>query len=355
MEHKRLYIPGPVDVSEDVAAKMSEPMIGHRSKDYARLHADTVGLLSRVLFTGNDIFLGATSSTGFMEAAVRNCVNKKALHVVNGAFSDRWAKISQACGKEFERVEVAWGSAAKPSDVEEKLCSGEFDALFVTHNETSTAAMTPLEGFGKLCAENDVTFCVDAVSSVGGVKVEVDKLGIDVLVTGTQKCFAVAPGLAMTSVSARSMEKSAQAKNKGYYFDYLVYKKSSDKNNTPMTPPIPQIRALDYQLDKILNKEGIESRFRRHTQMAEYARSWAKRNFELFTEDWCSSDTVSCMKNTTKTDLAELSQKLGERGYQFSNGYGKLKGEAFRVAHMGDRRLDDLKEYLETIDEILGL
>lgn len=352
---KKLFIPGPVDVSDDVAAKMAEPMIGHRSKEYANLHGETIGNLKKILFTGNEVFIGATSSTGWMEAAVINCVNKKALHVVNGAFSNKWAKISTAHGKDLERVEIDWGSAVKLDKIEDKINSGEFDTLFVTHNETSTAAMTPIEGFGKLCADNDVIFCVDAVSSIAGVKVDVDELGIDVLVTGTQKAFAVAPGLALTSVSQKALDRSAEMKNKGYYFDYHVYLKSSAKNNTPMTPPIPQINALNYQAGKILNEEGLDNRFARHKEMAEYTRNWAKKNFEMFTQDWCSSDTVSCIINTVGADLDGVKSRLSDKGYEFSNGYGKLKGETFRIAHMGDRRLDELKAYTTELEEVLDL
>ncbi len=355
MAAKKLFIPGPVDVSPDVAAKMSDPMIGHRSKAYAELHARTVDKLRQLMYTKNKVFLGTCSSSGWMEAAVINCVSRKALHVVNGAFSKRWMKISKAWGKSAEAVEIPFGSAAKPEQLEDKLNSGEYDTLFITHNETSTGAMTPLQGFGKLCADNNVVFCVDAVSSMAGVKIEVDKLGIDVLVTGTQKCFAVAPGLAMTSVSDKALERSKTIPYRGLYFDYQDYLKKDEKNNTPSTPPIPQIMALDYQLDKILNKEGLENRFKRHKTMADYTRAWAKKNFEMFTEDWCSSDTLTCIKNTRNLDLDELKTKLGEKGYVFSNGYGDLKGKTFRVAHMGDRTLDELKEYLKTIDEVFGL
>ncbi|MBD3387770.1 MAG: aminotransferase class V-fold PLP-dependent enzyme [Candidatus Altiarchaeales archaeon] len=351
---KRLFIPGPVDVSEDVAAKMAEPMVGHRSREYAELHGSCVKGLKKILMTDNNVFIGPMSASGWMEAAVRNCVSKKALHVVNGAFSSRWYKISKANGKPAEAVEVKWGSAGKPEDVGDKLGSGEYDALFVTHNETSTGAMTPLEGFGKICADNDVIFCVDAVSSASGVKIETDKLGIDVLVTGTQKCFAVAPGLAMTAVSERALKRSEAVDNRGLYFDYQDFLKKAEKDNTPSTPPIPQIRALDYQCQKII-KEGLEARFKRHADMAEHVQSWVRDNWELFCEDWCLSTTVTCARNTRGYDLAELGKRLGERGYQFSNGYGKLKGEAFRIAHMGDRQMPELKEYLEDIEDIVGI
>jgi aspartate aminotransferase-like enzyme len=350
---KKLFIPGPVDVSEDVAAKMSEPMIGHRSKDYAELHKGCVEKLKKVLLTENVVFMGPMSSSGWMEAAVLNCVGRGALHVVNGAFSERWYKMSVACGKKADKVTIPWGSACKPSDVEEKLKSGAYDTLFLTHNETSTCAMTPLEGFGKICADNNVMFCVDAVSSAAGVKIETDKLGIDVLVTGTQKCFGVAPGLAMTSVSKKALERSKTVQNRGLYFDYQDYLKKAEKDNTPSTPPIPQIRALDYQCGKIL-KEGLENRFKRHTEMAKHTQAWARKRWSLYPQEWCMSTTVSGVNNTRNFDLADLGKKLGEKGYQFSNGYGDLKGKMFRVAHMGDRTMGDLKAYLDTIDEIVG-
>ncbi|MFH1126029.1 MAG: aminotransferase class V-fold PLP-dependent enzyme, partial [Candidatus Altiarchaeota archaeon] len=250
---KKLFIPGPVDVSADVAAKMSEPMIGHRGKGYADLHARTVEKLRKLMYTKNKVFLGACSSSGWMEAAVINCVAKKALHVVNGAFSERWLKISKRWGKPADSIDIPWGSAATSRQIDEKLASGEYDTLFVTHNETSTGATTPLENIGRVCAENNVLFCVDAVSSMAGVKIEVDTLGIDVLVTGTQKCFGVAPGLAMTAVSEKALERSKTVPYRGLYFDYQDFLKYDEKNNTPSTPPIPQIFSLDYQLDKILN------------------------------------------------------------------------------------------------------
>ncbi|MFH1403866.1 MAG: alanine--glyoxylate aminotransferase family protein [Candidatus Altiarchaeota archaeon] len=343
-----------MDVSPDVAAKMSEPMMGHRSKEYAELHGSLTSGLKKLLFTQNPVFISATSSTGWMEAAITNCVGRNSLHIVNGAFSSRWYKISMACGRQATKVDVEWGSAAKPADVEELVNSGGFDALFITHNETSTGAMTPLDGFGKLCHDNQMLLCVDAVSSAAGVKIETDKLGIDVLVTGTQKCFAVAPGLALTTVSQAALDRSKEMPGKGYYFDYHEYLKKDAKNNTPSTPPIPQIAALDYKVRKILTEEGLENRFKRHKELADYTRKWGMEKWELFTEDWCASNTVSCMKNTREYDLNDLKSKLSAAGYEFSNGYGDLKGKAFRVAHMGDRQMPDLKEYLEAIDSIVG-
>jgi aspartate aminotransferase-like enzyme len=159
----------------------------------------------------------------------------------------------------------------------------------------------------------------------------------------------------MTVVSQKALDRSKTIPHRGLYFDYQDYLKKDEKNNTPSTPPIPQIMALDYQLDKILNKEGLENRFKRHREMADYTRKWAKKNWEMLTEDWCSSDTVSCVKNTRNTDLEDLKAKLSDKGYVFANGYGDLKGKTFRIAHMGDRTLDELKAYLLAIDQTLGL
>ncbi|MFH1721575.1 MAG: alanine--glyoxylate aminotransferase family protein [Candidatus Altiarchaeota archaeon] len=355
MEPKKLFIPGPVDVSEDVLEAMAAPMIGHREKRYTELQGSVVEGVKKLLKTKNRVYLGGCSSTGLMEAAVRNLVSKKSLHVVNGAFSKRWLEIAESCEKETEILEVEWGGGATPKLVEDKLSAGGFDVVFLTHNETSTAAMTPLSGFAEVVHDAGALFCVDAVSSAGGVKINVDELGIDVLVTGTQKALAVPPGLAITTVSEEAFEKSKELKNKGSYFDYQVMENYAVKNMTYSTPSISHLYALNFQLDKILNEEGLENRFKRHQELADFTRAWGEKHFELFTTNGFHSNTVSCMKNTVGADLADLSAQLFDRGYVFSNGYGKLKGEVFRVAHMGDRQMDELKLYLETIEEILSL
>jgi len=355
MDVKRLFIPGPVDVSPDVAAKLAEPMIGHREKRLTALLESTVEKLKRLMYTDNTVFVSTSSSTGLMEAAVRNCVKKRCLNVVNGAFSSRWHDITLANGKAADKLDVSWGSAATPEKVDEALSAGEYDTLTVTHNETSTAAMTPLEGISEVAQKHNVMFLVDCVSSLAGVKIEVDKLEIDVALAGTQKALALPPGMAVCSVSEAAFKRSKEVENRGYYFDFQVFLKYLNKGQTPTTVAIPQLNALNYQLGKILDEEGLNARFARHTKMAEHTREWMKKHYELFTEEWCSSNTVSCAKNTRGDDLADLGAKLFERGYLFSNGYGKLKGDAFRVAHMGDRTLEELKEYLELIEELLGL
>lgn len=355
IEEKKLFIPGPVEVSRRVREAMACPMMGHREPRYRDLQKSVIDQLKQLFATENRVFIGSSSSTGLMEAAVRNCVESKSLHFVNGAFSKRWVQIAEACGKEPSVVDVEWGSGATKELLSEKLADEFFDAVFVTHNETSTAAMTPLDGFADVVHDAGSLLCVDAVSSAGGVPLPIDELGIDVLVTGTQKAFAVPPGLSIGVVSQAAFDKSAEMSAKGAYFDYHVMEKYAVKDQTYSTPSIPHLNAMDVQLGYILNEEGADNRYRRHEELASYTREWGAKHFDVFTQDGFHSNTVSCFKNTVDADLADLSAKLAEKGYVFSNGYGKLKGEAFRVAHMGERKMEDLKEYLETIEDLLGL
>ncbi|RLI92653.1 MAG: aminotransferase [Candidatus Altiarchaeales archaeon] len=352
---RKLFIPGPVDVSEDVFKAMSRPMIGHREREYSRLIEECVKNLKKLMFTENNIFIVPSSSTGLMEAAIRNCVKEKCLNICNGAFSDRWYDIAIANGKNADMLKFEWGDAPDPKLIDEKLSTNEYDAITLVHNETSTGVTAPIEKISRVVRKHDVTFLVDTVSSMGAIKIEVDKLEIDVCLFGVQKAMALPPGLAICSVSERALEKSKEISNRGYYFDFLKYLKYWKKKQTPTTGAISLLHGLRYQLDKILNKEGLENRFKRHEKMGRIARKWSKANFDLFPREEFSSNTVTCVRNTMNIDCNKLKEELYNRGYVFSNGYGKLADKTFRIAHMGDRKIEELKEYLETINEILNL
>lgn len=354
--HKKLFIPGPTEVMPDILEAMGTPMIGHRMKEFTALMDEVVPKVQKLFYTNNFIILSTSSGTGMMEGAVRSVVGKKALHTVCGAFSKRWADISKLNGKDYEVIEVPLGKAIKPEMVEAKLNTGEFDALFITHNETATGVMHPLEPYGEILKKYpDIIFCVDAVSSAGGVKIEVDKLGIDILVTSSQKCFALPPGLAIVTVSEKALKKAETVKNRGYYFDIIQFKKYWDTKNhqTHTTPSISHIFALNKELDKILNVEGLENRFKRHIDMAKITREWAKNNFKIFPEEGYESITLTTIENTKGISVANLNQELGKRGAAISNGYGDLKEKTFRIAHMGDLTVDDVKWVIGEIDDIL--
>lgn len=355
--HFKLFIPGPTEVREEILKEMARPMIGHRSKEISVLLGEIVPKLQKLLFTKNKVFIFTSSSTGVMEAAMRNCVKEKVLVLVCGGFGERWAKIAIANGKKIEVVEVPWGEAILPEMVDEKLKESKFDAVALVHNETSTGVMNPISEISQVLKKYpEVCFLVDAVSSMAGVKIEVDKLGIDVILAGVQKCFALPPGITVCAVSEKALKKAAEVENRGYYFDFLSYLKTfEEKQQTPETPSVSHLFALNRQLDYILSEEGLENRFQRHKEMANLVQNWARERFALFCNERYLSDTVTGINNSRNIDIGKLREELRKRGKEISDGYGKLKGKCFRIAHMGDIKLSEIKELLTDIDEILKI
>lgn len=343
-----------MEVFPDVLKELALPTVGHRSGEFKDLYADTIPKLKKVLFTDQEVFLSTSSATGVWEAAVRNLVSKKALCCMNGAFSDKWFDVVELNGKKADKLQVDWGKAVTAEMIDEKLSTGEYDALTFVHNETATGVANPLYEVAEVVKKYpDVMFLVDAVSSMTAMKLEVDKLGIDVSLASVQKAFAIPPGLAVFTVSNKAMEKAKTVENRGYYFDFLTFKKYGDKNNTPTTPSIPQIFALNLQCNKML-EEGMENRWARHTKMKEMVHKWVSDNgFELFPEEGYASESLTCVANNKNIDVKDLNTKLREKGFVISNGYGKLADQTFRIAHMGDVQPDDIKELLDTMDEIL--
>jgi len=355
--HKKLFIPGPVEVSEDVLQKMATPMIGHRTKEASNLQRSISEKMMKVMYTNNQILLSTSSGSGLMEGAIRSCTQRKAAVFSVGAFGDRWYKMAKANGVQADIFSSEPGKTTTPEMIEKALSSGDYDLITITHNETSTGVMNPLDELSKVWSKfPDVVVCVDTVSSMGGTKIEVDKLGIDICITSTQKCLGLPPGMSICSFSQKAINAAKNVKYRGLYLDLLdLYEYIQKKDyQYPSTPSISHMFALDYQLDKIL-AEGLENRFARHLEMANATREWAKKYFELFPEEKYSSNTVTCIKNTRNVNVSELNKKLGERGYMISNGYGDLKDITFRIAHMGDATVTELKNLLFAINDILGL
>ncbi len=217
MGHVKLHIPGPVEVSEKTFRAMSAPMIGHRGQGFKDLYVKIQPQLQQLLSTKQLVYLSTSSAWGVMEGAIRNLVAKKVLNCMCGAFSDKWFDVSRRCGKDAEALQVPWGSPIRAEDVNKKLATGQFDALTLIHNETSTGTMSPLAEIAALKSKYpDVTFIVDAVSSMSAVPLPFDELGIDVLLAGTQKAFALPPGLALFVCSPAALEKAMAAKDRGY-------------------------------------------------------------------------------------------------------------------------------------------
>lgn len=333
-------------------------MIGHRMPECADLIGSIQPKLQQVFLTKQRVLIAAATGTGFMEGSVRNTVNKKVLNCVNGAFSQRMRQITEANGKANEVLEFEWGQPILPEPIIEKLSSGEFDALTLVHNETSTGVASPIGEIAtavrNLPNGDDIIIIVDAVSSLAGARLPFDEWDLDVLLTSSQKAFALPAGLAFCAVSERAMKKAATVPNRGYYFDFLTLDKYLQKNQTPATTPISLLFAADKQLEDML-AEGIENRFARHLAMRDRTIEWVKsKGFELYAAPGYESPTVTCAHNNLEIDIAGLNNFLRERGMIISNGYGSLKGKAFRIAHMGDLQLEDMEELFATIDEFLA-
>ncbi|MBI4231469.1 MAG: alanine--glyoxylate aminotransferase family protein [Planctomycetes bacterium] len=354
-EHDRLWYPGPTEVSEPVLRAMSGAMIGHRGSDFPVLYKRIVEKLRTLLETKGRIFLVTSSATGVMEASVRNCAAKRVLSATCGAFSERWAEIAKANGKEVDVLAVEWGKAIKPEQVDAALSKGKYDALTLVHNETSTGVMNPLEEISQVMRKYpDVCFLVDAVSSMAGVRIAPEAWGIDVCLAGTQKCFALPPGLTVAYVSEKALRRASEVQNRGAYIDFVEYAKFDDKGQTPTTPSISHLYALDAQMDRMV-KEGIPNRFKRHQAMAERSRAWAKEHFDLYAERGYESVTLTTILNNKGTDIASLLKTLKSKHHvSMGDGYGKLKEKTFRIGHMGDWTPADLTQLLGWMDEALG-
>jgi len=354
--YKKLFIPGPTHVVDEILEAMSVPMIGHRDKLYSDLHGQVVTKLKKFLHTDGHIYLSTSSSTGMMEGAIRNCVNKKVLMTDCGAFSKRWAQIATLNNKEIDLIKVEMGQAITPEMVDEYLSKGSFEAVCITHNETSTGVMNPIKEIGALVKEKypDVLVLVDAVSSMAGTDIKVDEWGLDVVLAGTQKAFALPPGLCVVTVSEKAYQRSLSVGNRGFYFNFEQLEKKAVKDQTPATPAISIINALNVQMDRIF-EEGVENRFQRHLDMAEHVRSWTRKNFSLYSDENYLSPTVTNVHNTREIDVVNLNAELAKRGAMLSNGYGDLKGKCFRIAHMGDLQITDVQWLTDQIDDILGL
>ncbi len=355
--YKKLFIPGPTHVRGEVLEAQAAPMIGHRSTAYSDLQAEVTPKLQKLLYTEQPVFIYACSGTGLMEGSLRQTTRKRALITVCGAFSDRWYNVAQANGVPADRLDVPWGQGVTPELVDEALQQDDYDVLTVTFNETSTGVMNPLADIAAMVREKypDLVILVDAVSAMAGAKIEFDAWDIDVVFASSQKCFALPPGLTLTAVSQRALERAEQVPNRGYYFDFLTMLKYYQRSQTPATPAISLIQALNQQMDDIL-AEGLENRWARHIAMAETVRAWARQHWELFPDERFLSNTVTTIKNTRGISVADLNTELGKRGAMISNGYGsKLREKTFRIAHMGDLTVADITWLLGEIDDILGL
>jgi aspartate aminotransferase-like enzyme len=361
MAHVKLHIPGPVEVSPKTFQALCRPAIGHRGQGFKDLYAKIQPRLQTLLSTKQLVYLSTSSAWGVMEGAIRNLVTKKVLNCMNGAFSDKWFDVSKKCGKNAESLQVEWGSPIRAEQIDVKLATGEFDAVTLIHNETSTGTMSPLAEIAALKAKYpDVMFIVDAVSSMTALPLNFDALGIDVLLAGTQKAFALPPGLAVFVASPAALAKAATVKDRGYYFDFVEFQKNAEQSMTPSTPSIPHIYALDSKLEDFL-AEGLEDRYARHKTTNQMVRDWgAKHGLTLFPDAGFESITLNCFNNGAKPgagrtiDVAKLQKLVKDSGFLIDGGYGKIKGTTFRISNMGDETVESMTPLIAALDKAMA-
>lgn len=356
MSHVKLYIPGPIEVSAATMKAMTQPMIGHRSKDFQNLVAEMTPGLQEIFGTKQPVFLSTSSAWGVMEGSIRNLVKKKVLNCCQGAFSDKWYDVSLACGKQAEALRVDWGQAILPAMVEEKLASGEFDAVTLVHNETSTGVMNPLAEIAAVVKKfPGVLLITDTVSSFTAVPTPFDELGLDVMLAGVQKALALPPGLALFVCSDAAFERATTIKDRGYYFDFLEFKKNAENFMTPSTPAIPHLYALQHKVHEIL-AEGLDARYARHTKLNDMMHAWVnKHGFPFFAPEGFRSKTLTCAANKADFDIAAFVSLLKKNhSIAIDGGYGKIKGKTFRISNMGDETVASISELISALDDTLA-
>jgi aspartate aminotransferase-like enzyme len=336
--HNKLFIPGPVEVSEKTWEAFSRPLIGHRSEDFKNLYREIHPKLQTLFDTKQPVFLSTSSAWGVMEASVRNLADRGVL-----------------CCKNAEPLQVEWGKHIGPKDLDRQLATGKFDTVTLTHSETSTGVMNPLPEICCVLAKYpDVALIVDTVSSFSGVKIEMDALGIDVMLTGAQKALALPPGFSLFSVSEKAFERADKIPNRGFYFDFLEFKSEQAQWMTPSTPSIGHVHALQFKLDEIF-EEGLEARYARHARTNALVHDWVRRaGFDFFAEEGFRTKTLTCVKNNKGIDVLAFARRLREKHHLVIDpGYGKIRGQTFRLSNMGDETEQTVSHLLACLDDVL--
>ena len=356
----RFFLPGPTEVLPEVLEAQLKPMIGHRGAGIKTLMERLQVGLQDVFRTKQQVFLSTSSATGLMEAGARNGVRKKALGLVNGAFSQRFAEIVDSCGFECERMEVPWGQVHNPQAVRERLSKGDIDAVTVVHSETSTGALNDIAALSKVVHEfEDIVILVDSVTGIGGAPALTDDWRLDWILTGSQKALALPPGLAFGTPSERLMERSKNAKHKGVYFDLVTFAKNQKDFMTPTTPALSVMYSLDVQLERI-KQETMEARWARHAAMLERCGEWVDAmredrgvNISVLAPAGHRSPTVTTVKMPEGQPSAPVVAAMKERGFVIGGGYGKIKDFTFRIGHMGDHTVAGQEAMLAVLTEVL--
>lgn len=351
----RFFLPGPCYVTEAVRAAMTRPVVGHRSAEFLEVYARLAEHLPRLFRTQGEVYIATGSATLVMECAVVSTVAERVLHTTCGSFSERWFAISQAAGRAADRLAVPWGQPVDPDLLRAALRRGRYDAVTIVHNETSTGVVNPLAELARVVREeSDALLLVDTVSSLGGIEVETDAWGLDVVVAGVQKALAAPPGLVLVTLSERAAQQAARVPHRGFYTDLLRYRdQHRNTGSTITTPAVPLVYALDRQVEQVL-AEGLEARWRRHLALRDQTARWAEsQGFTYASAPGFHSPTVACLRPPAEVSSPALVKALAAQGFVVGGGYGEWKPSTFRIGHMGEVRDRDLEALFEIISQLV--
>lgn len=349
MKKNYLLTPGPTPLPPQVLEAMAKPIIHHRTPQFQAVLKEATEGLKYVFQTSGDVFILTSSGTGAMEAAVVNLLSAgdTALTVQGGKFGERWTELCKAYGITAETIDVEWGKAVPPDEIAKRLkANPKIKAVFTTLCETSTGVTNDIEAVAKVVKDSPAVLVVDAISGLGAVDIKTDAWGVDVCVSGSQKGLMLPPGLAFISVSQKAWGLIGTSKSPKYYFSLAAAKKAWNQTDTPFTPGISLVIALNQAL-KDIRQEGLENIFARHTKMANATRAAVKAlGLELFAPG-AASDAVTAVKVPAGIDGEKMVKTMRDTyGVTIAGGQSELKGKVFRFAHMG---------FMEEFDIIIGI
>lgn len=356
----RFFIPGPTEVRADVLAAMTRPLIAHRGKEIEALMERAGQRLQKVFRTAQPVYTVTSSATGLMEAGVRNTIRSRVLCLINGAFSQRFHKAAINSGLAADKLEVEPGQLHTPEMLAEALRGGSYDVVTVVHSETSTGVLNPIRELQQVVrAADDVVMVIDTVSSMAGAPIEVDDWQLDFVLTGSQKALALPPGLAFCTANERIFERARASTHRGLYFDLLEFHDYWKKNQTPNTPAVSLLYALDVQLEHLMT-EGIEARWARHAAMAQRTWSWVDEqratglDIRVVAPEGFRSPAVTCISAPPGKTGSQITTSMKAKGFVIASGYGPLRDVMVRIGHMGDHTMAELEAVLGALGEVLA-
>lgn len=354
------FLPGPTEVRAAVLDAMTRPMIAHRGATFERLFATLQAGLRAVFDTARPVYISSSSATGLMEAGVRCAPEGRVLSLVNGGFSERFARIAEACGRDVDRYGVEWGEAHDAGALREHLGRAHYAAVTVVHSETSTGVLNDVQALTEVAHDAGVRCVVDSVSGVGGAELRFDASGFDYVLTGSQKALALPPGLALAVAAEDFLSAGAPARGRGVYFDLAEFETFARRNQTPNTPALSLLYALERQLTDIV-AEGMPARWARHRALAQRTVAWVDELRErhgmpvrVLAPDGHRSPTVTTVVLPPGMTSDRVLAAVSARGFTIGSGYGKLKGSTIRIGHMGDHTMAGLDGCLAACAEALA-